>query len=165
MLLLKKQLEDDLDWIVLKALDPNRHQRYESASFFARDISRFLSNEPIEARPQATSYRFRKFVKKNFAAVITSAAFALLLASATALSVWQARNARTAYLAELEQKTILEEMLEFTFGMLSSPLPEEQGRSINFVDLMLSKKPEIVAAFHDHPETVSYTHLTLPTKA
>ncbi len=44
-------LRGDLDWIVMKGLDKDRTRRYETASAFAADVKRYLSEEPIEARP------------------------------------------------------------------------------------------------------------------
>src|SRR5581483_1401197 len=41
----------DLDWIVMKCLEKDRRRRYETASGLARDIERYLEEEPIEARP------------------------------------------------------------------------------------------------------------------
>jgi serine/threonine protein kinase len=47
----------DLDWIVMKALEKDRTQRYESASGFANDIQRHLNDEPVEARRSRGLYR------------------------------------------------------------------------------------------------------------
>ena len=66
---LGKTIRGDLDWIVMKSLDKNRTRRYETASAFATDIQRFLSNEPIEARPPSLAYRASKFVRRNRAMV------------------------------------------------------------------------------------------------
>ena len=62
---LLQEVSDDLDWILLKALDKDRTRRYESASRFASDVERFLSNEPLMARPPSATYRFRKYVARN----------------------------------------------------------------------------------------------------
>ncbi len=39
--------------------------RYWAASAIARDIERYLNNEPIEAGPPGTGYRMRKFLSRN----------------------------------------------------------------------------------------------------
>jgi hypothetical protein len=44
----------ELDWIVMKALEKDRSRRYESASAFAADIQRYLSDEPVLACPPST---------------------------------------------------------------------------------------------------------------
>jgi hypothetical protein len=53
----------DLDWIVMKALEKDRRRRYETASGFATDVQRHLKDEPVEARPPSALYRFRKFAR------------------------------------------------------------------------------------------------------
>jgi serine/threonine protein kinase len=58
-------LRGDLDWIVLKSLEKDRSRRYASASQFADDIGRYLSDEPVEASPPSTSYRLSKFARRN----------------------------------------------------------------------------------------------------
>src|SRR5438874_2958597 len=50
----------ELDWIVMKSLDKDRERRYESAASLARDIRRYLSDEPVQACPPSATYRFRK---------------------------------------------------------------------------------------------------------
>ncbi|HUA65690.1 MAG TPA: protein kinase [Alphaproteobacteria bacterium] len=67
----------DLDWIVMKSLEKDRTRRYETANGLAMDIQRYLTNEPIVARPPSTIYRFQKLVRRNrtaFAAVSVGAA-------------------------------------------------------------------------------------------
>ena len=74
-------VKGDLDWIVMKALEKDRSRRYDTASAFAADVRRFLAEEPIEARPPSTWYRFRKLARRNKVALTTAAlvAAALLL--------------------------------------------------------------------------------------
>ena len=45
------ELRGDLDWIVMRAMEKDRNRRYESAGEFARDVQRYLDDEPVEARP------------------------------------------------------------------------------------------------------------------
>ncbi|MGO9918200.1 MAG: protein kinase domain-containing protein [Isosphaeraceae bacterium] len=62
----------ELDWIVMKAMEKDRNRRYETASGFARDIERYLHDEPVEARPPSAGYRLRKFVKRHKAPAIAA---------------------------------------------------------------------------------------------
>ncbi|HEY1788084.1 MAG TPA: serine/threonine-protein kinase [Verrucomicrobiae bacterium] len=69
-------LRGDLDWIVIKSLEKDRTRRYETANGMAMDIQRYLTNEPIVARPPSSIYRFQKLVRRNrtiFAAVSVGA--------------------------------------------------------------------------------------------
>jgi serine/threonine protein kinase len=48
---LRRQLQGDLDWIVMKALEKDRTRRYGSPDELAADIRRFLADEPVLAGP------------------------------------------------------------------------------------------------------------------
>ena len=48
---MKRALQGDLDWIVMKALEKDRTRRYETANGFAADILRHLAHEPVRGRP------------------------------------------------------------------------------------------------------------------
>ena len=83
-----RQLRDafrgELDWIVMTALEKDRERRYESASALANDIERYLTKQPISARPPSTIYRFRKFVQRNKVRLVPAGlATALLLIGLT----------------------------------------------------------------------------------
>jgi eukaryotic-like serine/threonine-protein kinase len=89
-------VKGDLDWIVMKALEKDRNRRYDTASTFAADVRRFLAEEPIEARPPSTWYRFRKMARRNKMALTTAAVVAASLLLGTLASTWQAVRARRA---------------------------------------------------------------------
>ena len=59
----------DLDTIVAKALEKDKNRRYQSASDLAADVRRYLSDQPISARPATTVYQLRKFARRNKALV------------------------------------------------------------------------------------------------
>jgi serine/threonine protein kinase/WD40 repeat protein len=69
----------ELDWIVMKCLEKDRNRRYETANGLARDIQRFLNDEPVQACPPSLRYRLGKFGRKHGKLLATAAAFALLL--------------------------------------------------------------------------------------
>jgi serine/threonine protein kinase len=93
---LSRLMKGELDWLVLKALEKDRTRRYETANGLARDIQRYLADEIVEARPPSASYRLRKFVKKNRAALTTAAALAFLMLTGITISTWQAMRATHA---------------------------------------------------------------------
>jgi len=55
----------ELDWIVMKALDKDRGRRYETANGFARDVERYLADEPVTACPPSKIYQFGKTVRRH----------------------------------------------------------------------------------------------------
>jgi len=94
---LAKLICGDLDWIVLKTLEKDRTRRYESVNGLARDIERYLANEPVEACPPSRSYRLKKFLARNRGTVAAAALIlvAVLVGLAgTSLGMIQARVAR-----------------------------------------------------------------------
>ncbi|MFG0326467.1 MAG: WD40 repeat domain-containing serine/threonine protein kinase [Phycisphaerales bacterium JB037] len=87
---LARQLRGDLDWIVTKAMHPEREQRYASASELAADISRHLSSLPVSAGPLSKRYRLGKFVERHRAGVAVAFAFAVLVLAGLGLFAAQA---------------------------------------------------------------------------
>jgi WD40 repeat protein len=80
----------ELDWIVMKCLEKDRARRYETADALARDIERYLGDEPIEAGPPSATYRVRKFLHRHAAAVGAAAVCLALLAAGVVFSTTQA---------------------------------------------------------------------------
>jgi len=93
---LSQQVRGDLDWIVMKALEKDRTRRYETANELARDIDRYLNEEPVEACPPSAAYRIRKFSRRNKGALITTAIVAISLVTGTVVAAWQANIAQKA---------------------------------------------------------------------
>jgi serine/threonine protein kinase len=69
----------ELDWIVMKALEKDRYRRYDSAAGLARDVERYLRDEPVQAGPPSSAYRLRKFVRRHRLPVLAAAAVLLAL--------------------------------------------------------------------------------------
>lgn len=81
---INKIFRGDIQTIIEKALEKEKHRRYESAAELAADIRRHLSDEPIVARRASAAYQLRKFAKRNRAlvgAVVT--VFIILLVTLT----------------------------------------------------------------------------------
>ncbi len=96
---LVRRLQGDLDWIVRKAMEPDRAHRYGSAAELAADLDRHLHDEPVTARQPTAGYRLRKFVRKHKTAVLTATAglcgllVALIVITRLYLSAEDARGA------------------------------------------------------------------------
>src|SRR5262249_18931743 len=72
-------LRGELDWVVMRCLEKQRDRRYETASALARDLQRYLADEPVEARPPSASYRLTKFLRRNKGPVIAAGLVLLAL--------------------------------------------------------------------------------------
>jgi serine/threonine protein kinase/Tfp pilus assembly protein PilF len=86
-------LRGDLDTILLKAVQRDPQARYPTADAFAQDLRRYLSGQPIQARPESSWYRARKFVSRNRLAVAATLAIGAALTAGAGIAVWQGRRA------------------------------------------------------------------------
>ncbi|UCG33246.1 MAG: serine/threonine protein kinase [Phycisphaerales bacterium] len=92
---IRRQINDEVETIVLKCLSKDRERRYQSAGELRRDIGHYLKHEPIEAKRDSTWYVFRKSLRRYRAVVSVAVAFVVLLAG-SAVSMWlMYRRART----------------------------------------------------------------------
>ncbi|HKM65620.1 MAG TPA: serine/threonine-protein kinase [Candidatus Acidoferrum sp.] len=85
-------LRGDLDWIVMKALEKDRARRYGTPGELAADIERYLSDQPVLARPASTGYRLRKYVRRHRIGVGVAAGLVLLLAGFSVVQAFQVRR-------------------------------------------------------------------------
>ena len=100
---LRRQLEGDLDNIVMKAISKEPLRRYASVDQLAEDVRRHLQGLPVLARHDTLGYRTSKFVRRHKRAVAAVAAvFAALVAGIVGVA-WQAGVAR-AERARAEQR-------------------------------------------------------------
>jgi serine/threonine protein kinase len=103
---LRRFLASELDWIVRKALEKSRSERYATADALAEDVARFLADEPVSARPPTTRYLLSKFARRHRGALRVLLIIGAILVAATAVSAWQAVRARQA---EIRAQALLHE--------------------------------------------------------
>jgi serine/threonine protein kinase/tetratricopeptide (TPR) repeat protein len=101
---LVKSIRGEVDWIVMKALEKDRSRRYDTANGLARDIQRYLAEEPVEAGPPSARYRLRKLAWKHRRGLTTAAALLLLLVAGVVVSTTLAVRARRAEQEALAQR-------------------------------------------------------------
>ncbi len=86
-------LAGDIETIVSCALQKERERRYQSAGDLARDIERYLSSQPILARPASLPYQLRMFVRRHRAFVgAIGAIVAVVILSVIGLAVLLAQT-------------------------------------------------------------------------
>ncbi len=92
---LRRELKGDLDWIIMKAMQPDRSLRYETANGLAADLRRYLVDEPVAARPPSTRYRIAKFARRHQVGVVAAGTvFVTVVASAIVATVGYVRATR-----------------------------------------------------------------------
>jgi len=97
---LRKLVQGDLDWIVMKALEKDRRRRYETPDALASDVARHMCNEPVFASSPSVSYLVGKYARRHKAVLVVSAVLLLLLLAGTGVSTWQAVRATRAERAQ-----------------------------------------------------------------
>jgi non-specific serine/threonine protein kinase/serine/threonine-protein kinase len=122
---IRRQLEGDLDWIAMKALDVDRARRYQTAAALAEDLLRYLKEQPISARPPTMAYQLGKFVRRHRVQVAAAsiAAVALLLGTVAA-GIGMVRATRAEALAR-EEATTSRQVSDFLVRLFTLASPSE----------------------------------------
>jgi len=103
---LRSELQGDLDWIVMRALEKDRNRRYETANGMALDVQRYLDNEPIQARPPNRFYRLRKLVHRNKVVFVSGTVVAFALVAGLGASTWMFLREREARQEQIRLRLI-----------------------------------------------------------
>jgi len=94
-------LRGDLTIILGKALEPERERRYASAAALADDIRRFLTDQPITARPPTITYQLSRFIRRNKSLVASALVAMVCLVGGLILALLSRREeARLRIVAE-----------------------------------------------------------------
>ncbi len=101
---LDRSLRGDVETIIATAMAKEPDRRYPSASELAKDIGRYLRDDPIDARPPSVVYQWRKLARRNKALVGAVATVIVVLAAATAVSATMAYQRTHALAAETEAR-------------------------------------------------------------
>ena len=124
------RLDADLETIVHKAIEKDPNRRYASVAALSDDLERYLTLQPIQARPPSAWYQARKFAARN--RVLVAGVVATLLAVlaggvvSTVLGLREAAQRREAERARADLETVA----EFQSRMLAQVSPEETGQGI-----------------------------------
>ncbi|HEY5911146.1 MAG TPA: protein kinase [Verrucomicrobiae bacterium] len=82
----------DLETICLKCLEKDPARRYASAAELANELDRFLTGEPIHARPVGSTGKLWRWCRRKPVAAAMSGAVIALLLTVTAVSLTAARR-------------------------------------------------------------------------
>ena len=90
---LNPEVDRYLETICLKCLDKKPTRRYASADALADDLERWLSHQPILARPSGTIHHLHKWICRKPALAALAGALAVSVIAGLAAVVWQSREA------------------------------------------------------------------------
>ena len=99
----RQHIANDVDTIVLKALQKEPGRRYSSAEQLSDDITRYLTGRPVLARKDTVTYRAAKFIRRHTVAVAASALIVMVFLGG-AIAIARARVAeRQRQVAEAQR--------------------------------------------------------------
>ena len=141
---LTRLVRGELDWIVMKALEKDRSRRYETANGFARDVQRYLADEPVMACPPSAIYRFRKFVRRHKHAVSVIAILGVMLLAValslavSAMRVWREQSRTQEANLRLSDNLglALQALDEIYLKVAEERLPRDPARKQEYSDLL-----------------------------
>jgi len=126
----RRQLQGDLDNILLKALDKRIEQRYASVDALATDIRAHLDGRPVSARPASAGYLVAKFVQRHRGASAGAAAAVLALLLGLAGTSWQAHAARVAEQSAEARLAQIQELLRSIVSQHAQAISNLPGGSV-----------------------------------
>jgi serine/threonine protein kinase/Tfp pilus assembly protein PilF len=149
----RRQLDGDIDEIVLKAMRKEPRERYATAAQLAEDVRRYLRGEPVLARQGSRRYRALKFARRNAMSVsLVTTIFLALTGFATML--WIQRNSleQERELA-LQARERAESVSAFLVDIFSAADPfKSQGRKITAEELLERGAANIQQNLNEQPE-------------
>ena len=173
---INRHLHGDLETIVLKAMEKSAGGRYQTVLALSDDIERYLTDQPIQARPPSTIYQLRKLMVRHKGAVAFAAALLVLLTGfAITMSAMFGVQRRERMRADAERdRAIVQtekaaQINTFLQDMLASVDPEKaQGREVTVREVLdeagqrletgLAEQPEVQAAVRG---TLGKTYMAL----
>jgi serine/threonine-protein kinase len=138
---LRSLLRGDLATIVAKCLSPRPKDRYTTVDALITDLQRYLAGRPILARPQTTTYRISKFVRRNRKTVLLGAVAMLTLIASLGYAAWRQEQAYRAGQRALEMQTFMSQLFKLAntsyMGKPAATVPE-------FLQLGVKVMPDLI---------------------
>ncbi len=121
---LLRDLEGELQWITMRALEKEPDRRYPSAAELAADVRRHLADEPVLAAAPTTMYRLRKLARRHRAGVAAAAlALAAIVAGGITAAVGLDRAVRAERVARREA-SVSRQVSDFLVDLFDASAPD-----------------------------------------
>src|SRR5262249_49657651 len=136
----------------------------ETANGVARDLERYLHDEPVEARPPSARYLLGKFARRHWRGLSVAAAFVLLLAAGVvslAIALVEVNRARLEKGAALEAEATRRQQARAALDAMSSQIIEDwlahqlvlQPEHRRFLEQALHSYEEFAADTSQHEQS------------
>ncbi|MCB1034286.1 MAG: tetratricopeptide repeat protein [Acidobacteria bacterium] len=145
----RRSLLEDLDAVVLQALEVDPAERYSSVERFGDDLRAVLEGRPVSARRPTLSYRLARGVARNRLAVSLGAAAFLALGTFSVVTARQARALERESSRSRHEQEATQAVATFLGDVLRDADPSRSGgREISVreaVDQSAQRLPERLA--------------------
>ncbi len=148
---------EDLDAIILRALQKEPAERYQSVQAFADDLRRYGEGAPVLARPSTLAYRAKRFAGRNWKALAVAATIAGLLIGGFSAALWQAGVAerqRDVARAEAATATSAVTFLKTVLGSADPWRETEPAESVD--DVIRIAETQLDSLLGDQPAARAY---------
>ncbi len=143
---LERQMRDELDLVLLKALAHEPAERYASATSLAADLAAYSNGLPVAAKRPTWRYAARKFTVRHRAGVSAGLLALVCIVGLSGFSLWQAQRATTE--AARTQK-----VLTFVTELLGKSNPNAtDGKRVTVKELLDGAVPDVQRQFADDPD-------------
>ncbi|HKQ97712.1 MAG TPA: serine/threonine-protein kinase, partial [Candidatus Polarisedimenticolia bacterium] len=156
------RFDRDVEIIVLKALEKDPARRYPTVAALDEDVARYLTGQPILARPASAVYQLSKLVARHKAPFAAAATLVVGLAgTAVAMTVQAGRIAAARDRANREATTA-RSVSDFLTGLFKVSDPNEaRGNVITAREILDQGAARIDRDLGDQPEVQAGLMLTL----
>ncbi len=159
---LVRQVQGDLDTVILKALHREPERRYPTAAAFGQDLERYLKGLPVAAKADSVGYRTRKFVERNRVGVLATVTGLLVLVSSSIFYGWSITKESARARTEANKS---EQVVSFLQNVFGSARPENDGRAVTVLEVIEEAEATLAEELVGQPDveaavraTIGYTY-------
>ncbi len=142
----------DLEALVAKALAKDPSRRYQSSHALAEDVTRYLEERPLEARPPSTLYQIRRFVVRHRTGFAVAAALLVALVAGIIGTTSGMLRARRAEARAVKEATTAGAMSDFLGDLLRGADPWQAGGATTLDQVLERGASQIRERLKEEPE-------------
>ena len=124
---LARDLEGDLDEVILRSLARRPEDRYPSVAALAEDLRRCLTGEPLDARSTSRWHRMERFVRRHRWLVLGATGAAAALLAVTTVAIVEGRRAMAEERRAQAEARSARAVRDFLTEVLSAADPASPG--------------------------------------
>jgi serine/threonine protein kinase len=149
---------NDLDLLCLKAMKKDLSRRYATVVELSQDIDHYLRSEPLQARPDALSYRLGKFVRRRRRPILAAASALILVSGLVVFFTLRLKKERDRANHETAIATAMNRFLSddllgrtdpFKSGKAQEPFTDVVNRASSQIDAQFRNEPAVAAQLHE----------------